>query len=305
MSFKYKGIVVTLGNYSEVFNGLDVDILDEIRSAILDDTPISGLIKYCLSDAYKLGQLRMAIREFIPKDFINPRLSGKAMFYIRKLYSRNSDIEVLRKYIPKTGAPTIQNDSLELILKSMLLGANIRKVDFNTVPNSNIEIICEGLIKGYPMWLCTDTDKPLEVCVIRQLMKGMKLGIDVHPFLSGDWSESQIITLLANSSKVNIGNILQFINYKFSVDQIMEIIYACRDKLDFDLLCVTDSDNNPLFNSYQMNVLSMCLRDDVLTDKIYNPKLSDMEMLDLFNIELSAKKALEGKKLSGSLKKST
>ena len=44
MSFKYQMELVTMDNYREIFSGSTVDILDEIRSAVLDDTPIANFI---------------------------------------------------------------------------------------------------------------------------------------------------------------------------------------------------------------------------------------------------------------------
>ena len=59
MSFRYKSQTVTLENYRTVFKVCSPDILDEIRSAVLDDTSISSFIKPCGNDSYKLGQLRI------------------------------------------------------------------------------------------------------------------------------------------------------------------------------------------------------------------------------------------------------
>ncbi len=303
MSFKHNGVVITLANYLEVFGDLEPDILDEIRSAILDDTPISGFIKYCEDDSYKLGQLRLAVREYLPKEFINPRLSGRCIYLLRQLYRNGYNLSILEKYIPKRGAPTIENENLEVVLRAALHGADIKKVDFNIVPTENINIICEGLVKRYPMWLCVSPDRTLSNSIIRQLMKGMQLQIDIHPFLNGDWSENQIVTILSNATKINVNELLENINSKFSMEQIMEVIYVARNKLDYALLCLKESDGTPAFNQYQMSVIGKCLEDDILTEEIYDPQLSDMEMEDLRIAELDKRKAEGNRKLGGTLRK--
>lgn len=302
MSFKYNGSVVNLGNYLSIFKDLEVDMLDEIRSAILDDTPIAGYIKYCGNDSYKLGQLRMAVREYLPKEFINPRLSGKCIYYLRQLYRCDISLKPFERYIPKNGNPTIECSSLEIVLKAVLNGADIRRVNFNTVPTENIELVCEGLIKGYPMWLCTSADVNLPNSVIKQLMKGMQLGVDIHPFLDGTWSESQIVAVLSNTTRFDVNSLLEHINSKFSIAQIMEVVYVARKKLDFTLLCKKDEDGNPVFNEYQMNVIGLCMEDEVLTKEIYNPMLSDMEMNDLRVKELEKIDKEKRRKLSGTLR---
>lgn len=303
MSFKHNGVMVTLANYIEVFNGLEPDVLDEIRSAVLDDTPISSFIKDCEDDSYKLGQLRLAIREYIPKDYINPKLSGRCIYLLRQLYRNGFDLGVFEKYIPKRGRPTIENENLEVVLRAALHGADIRKVDFNIVPIENINIICEGLVKRYPMWLCVSPDKNLSNSIIRQLMKGMQLQIDIHPFITGDWTENQIVTILSNATKIDVNELLENINSKFSMEQIMEVIYVARKKLDYTLLCLKERDGTPAFNEYQMSVIGKCLDDDVLTEEIYDPHVSDMEMEDLRLEELEKRKAEQCKKLGGTLKK--
>lgn len=302
MSFKHNGVLVTLGNYIEIFKDYEPDILDEIRSAILDDTPISSFIKYCGNDAYKLGQLRMAVREYVPKEFINPRLSGRCVYYIRQMHRNGLSLDSLEFYIPKKGKPTIEDSNLETIIKAVYCGADIRKVDFNIVPTENIEVICEGLVKGYPMWLCTGTDSKITNNVIKQLMKGMQLQVDIHPFLDGTWSEEQIILVLSNATRIDVNKLLEHISSKFSVSQISEITRAARRKLDFTLLCMKEEDGSPSFNEFQMDVLTRCLDDDVLTQEIYNPMLSDMEMSDLYLAEKSKAEKEHKKKLSGTLK---
>ena len=302
MSFKHNGVLVTLGNYLEIFKNYEPDVLDEIRSAVLDDTPISSFIKYCVTDAYKLGQLRMAVREYVPKEYINPRLSGKCLYYIRQLHRIGISLDSLEKYIPKRGKPTIEDSNLELIIQAVYCGADIRKVDFNIVPTENMDVICEGLLKGYPMWLCVDTDSKLSNSMIRQLMKGMQLQVDIHPFLDGTWSEEQVISVLSNANRIDVNLLLEHINSKFSVSQITEITRTARRRLDFTLLCMKEEDGSPSFNEFQMDVLSRCLDDNVLTQEIYNPMLSDMEMEDLYIAEKEKIAKEQRKKLSGTLK---
>lgn len=302
MSFKYKGILITINNYMEVFEKFEPDILDEIRSAVLDDTPIGVYIRSCADDSYKLGQLRMALREYVPKEYLNSRLSGRCIYLIRQCYKKGIDLSPILSYIK--GNLKLENDSIEKILGVVLLGIDIRKVDFTIVPEDNIEIICEGLIKGYPMWLCVSEEGYLTTSFIRQLMKGMKLQIDIHPFLNGKWSEEQLVLILSNARSVNVNDLLEYVNYNFTVDHLVEIIDIAREGLDYSLLCMKDKDGFPSFNPYQLAVLGKAIRDDVICKEMYNPKLNDMDMEDIYEAELR-KKQLEHKPvLRGKLHKS-
>lgn len=301
MSFKHKGVLVTLNNYMEIFNGLEPDVLDEVRSAILDDTPISPFIKACQFDSYKLGQFRLALREYVPKEYLNPKLSGSCIHLIRQCYHANIDLSPLLYYIE--GMLKLENDSIERIIKVMIAGGDIRKVDFTIVPKDNISTICEGLIKGYPMWLCVSNEGYLTSSFIRQLMKGMQLQIDIHPFLNGKWSEEQLVLILSTARSVDVNELLKYVNYKFSVEHLVEVIDTARNNLDYTLLCLQDDDGTPSFNSYQMAVLSKAIKDDVICEEIYNPNINDMDMEDIYK-KLIAKKEAERKPLlKGQLKR--
>lgn len=301
MSFKYKGALITMNNYLEVFKDFEPDIIDEIRSAILDDTPIGAYIKHCPYDSYKLGQFRMALREYVPKEYLNPKLSGRCVYLIRRLYKQGTDLSPLKFYIKDS--LKLENESLDKVLQIMLLGADIRKVDFTVVPKDNIDVICEGLLKGYPMWLCISDEGYLTSSFIRQLMKGMQLQIDIHPFLNGKWAEEQLVLILSNARSIDVNELLEFVNYKFTVEHLVEVIDMARNELDYSFICLQDEDGTPSFNSYQMAVLSKAVKDNVINEDIYNPKLSDMEMEDIYQ-ELMYKKASEHKPvLSGQLKK--
>lgn len=301
MSFKHRGVLITMNNYLEVFKDYEPDIIDEIRSAVLDDTPISPFIKQCKTDSYKLGQFRMALREYLPKEFLNKKLSGRCIYLLRQCYRDGVDMSPILRYLK--GSLKIENESLEKVIKVVLLGGDISKTDFTLVPKDNVDIICEGLIKKYPMWLCVNTEGYLTESFIRQLMKGMELQVDIHPFLNGKWSEESLVFILSNAKVININELLEYVNYKFTLEQLGIIIDLASDGLDYTLLCLQDEDGSPAFNFYQMDVLSKAIRDGVLCEDMYNPSLNDMDMNDMYE-SLLEKKMLEHKPvLRGQLKK--
>ena len=280
MSFTYKGVLITLSNYLEVFKDLEVDIQDEIRSAILDDTPIADYIGVCERDSYKLGQFRMALREYVPKMFLQTKLSGRCMYLIRYCCRNNIDLMPMKRYVvPRICIPV---KTFERLLELLISGVDIRRVDFRIVQDDVVPIICEGLIKGYPMWQCVNGDKVLSASYIRQLMKGMRLNVDISPFLTGDWSEEQLVYLLSNANEVDLSEVVSYINPHFSVDHLEEVIALAELGYDYSLICIQDEEGFPLFNEYQMSVIGKAIRDDVLCDEIYNPEVSDMDMEDIY-----------------------
>lgn len=63
---KYAGKELTLENYRAILTGYPLDILDEVRSAIFDGTPI---MPYIDRDPDDLHQIRLAMLETIPEPF--------------------------------------------------------------------------------------------------------------------------------------------------------------------------------------------------------------------------------------------
>lgn len=300
MSFVYRGVMITMQNYQEVFRGYSMDVLDEVRSAVLDDTPIGLYIDKCKEDSYKLGQIRMAIREYVPIEYLNYKVSGKSINLLRKVYTSGISVAPILPYI--TQSPYLKDSSLERVLESVLNGSDITKIDFRQVPDKNVDIICLGLEKGYPMWLCAD-NPDLEPDYIKLLMRGMKLGIDIHPFLNGLWGKDQITYLFTQSRDTDINNILCYVNYKFETDALKEVVDAKHLGVDIRKICVQEKDGEPIYNCYQMEVMKEAMKQRALTNEMCNPNISDMDMRDMMEKEIARQKSIRKPVLSGQLRK--
>ena len=301
MSFKYQMELVTMDNYRKIFSGSTVDILDEIRSAVLDDTPIANFISCCGSDSYKLGQFRMALREFIPPKYLNKCLTGRHIQLIRQIYARRgeSGLNFLEDYLKSFTHYSFTEDAFCRILETVLHGGDISKINFGRVQTANMDIVCNGIERGYPMWLCAE--EPLSREMMKLMKQGMLLGVDIHPFLEGDWKTEVVTVILTNANAVSVAELLSWVTCKFSLGEVEEVIKAMRFHLDWTLLCAKNTEGEPLFNEFQMAVISQCLIADVLTEDIYNPKLSDIEMQDRYMSAVSAK-AKTVVRFGGSLK---
>lgn len=288
MGFSYKNITITLENYKTVFKECAPDILDEIRSAVLDDTNISKFILPCGRDSYKLGQLRMAAREFIPVDYLNTRLTGDTIYAIRQGFANGINMKPLLKYI-KPRSLGVDSKVLEQLAQAVVLGADIDKIDFTGIKEDNITILLKGLIKGYPMWLLTDDINHLDERKIIALMRGMALGLDIHPFIKGNWTDRQLILLFSYSRSIDLNDLLRYINSNFSAEMLSELLAAAEQKIPITRLLSKDEDGKPIYNQYQISVLIKAIKNGVKSTEIFNPNLSDLDMEDILNIELGYK----------------
>ena len=284
MSFRFKQQTITLDNYRVIFSTCTPDILDEIRSAILDDTPIANFISCCGDDDYKLGQFRKAIRELVPTEFLNHNFTGNIIRNIRKGLSKGYDMDELLKYANNKGL-FLDIESLEIISDFLSIGTNLSSVDFNYVPKSQVEIVCKGLYNQYPMWLLVNKDSSLSDSQLELLIRGMQLGIDVHPFLNGSWNDNVLVILFSNANKININKLLTQISSRFTVDELRVLIELVKSDIPIDRLCIKDNEGYPVYNCYQMEVLGQAIKEGLDVEKMFNPNLSDMDMQSIMEVE--------------------
>lgn len=282
MSFKYKGVLCTLNNYSELFGSLSEDFIDEIRLAILDDTQIGGYLDETIKSvdgANKLSQIRKALRDFVPVEFISLKVSAEITSLVRALYLKQGadGLAKAEQYFPKTGGfLVVPEEILKHILLLLIENIDISRINFIHVNKANIDIIAAGLLKGYPMWLVAEGGYSRNYLSL--LVSAMKVGLDIHPFCEDDWSYERMSYLVQSADSVKRYNILAYISPKFDEGRLREIIYAANNHIDFAKLCQKDSDGNPLFNEYQMAVLSRAMLRGIPIDEVYDWRMSDIEM---------------------------
>lgn len=313
MSVTINGKVCTLANYLQLTEGYSPDIQDEVRSAILDDIPIGGYVEKCKGDSFKLNQIRLAIREYVPARYISHRLSASNLRLIRTAHREGISLNPLEKYISPRGILSISCDSLDLILSAYLDGADISQVDFTHVREDTVDLLCSGLRKGYPMWVVTTEDPSISRSKLSLLMKCMNLNLDIHPFLTRNWNLSCINLIAVNANKLEYTVLMKHVNERFSEEQLTEVISVATEWLDFLPLCLKDEQGTPLFNEYQMSVLGSIIKYNsrqenlgkttVKIEDFLKPKMSDMKMLEMFDKKKAEISLEESKVLGGKLPK--
>ncbi len=277
MGFYHHKKQVTLDNYQDEFKNYSADIKDEIRLAIMDDTEISVYIEKCKRDSYKLGQLRLCLRECVPLEYINANFTGKTLFNIRQANGLGISVESLMKYAGVT-ATRIEAQGLELLSEYLLAGVDISSVDFTEIPTHLIATICKGIKRGLPMQLFEGVDGTLSDAHISVLIKALQLGIDITPFLSNKWDVDCITKIVYLRDKERVLYILSLVNERFSGGMLDTLIDLLISGVKLERLCVKDTSGYPVYNQYQMYELGEALKEGSITEQMFNPQLSDYEM---------------------------
>lgn len=284
MSFVFKGTTVSLDNYKKVYEGYSSDILDEVRSAILDDTQIGHLIPVCKDRPYLLNQLRQALREMIPHEYLSTDMTPRTVQIIRQGFSKGVGMNQILRYIEGNNI-SVEPETLEVLVEFLYLGTNIDKVNFTNVSPKLVRDFCIGLYKGYPMWLLEGYNN-IDGEYLKILMKAMQLGVDIHPFLDGEYDIEKIRAILLYVPNEHINEFLSYTTDKFSAIMIETLGEAIKEGIDIKQLCKVDTAGYPLYNVYQMDILVEGLKKyGTLPEQVLNPCKSDMVMAKILEIK--------------------
>lgn len=281
MSFRYNGRVITLTNYRQVFEGYREDVLDEIRNAVLDDTPIGGYIDLLKNNPLTLNQVRLCIREMVPKRYININYGSKVLSEIRVLNDLGLNLSKLDKYLPARTILKLDEDVLYEMLKLYEngKGTDLEGINFLKLNKPKALVVLDAIKLGYPVRICIEgreTTLPLDT--LKLYIKAMNMGVDIHMFLTSDWSASQLVQILSASKRVDIVELLNYINPYFTAEAIQQVIEGMAHGVDVSPYTALDEDSYPLFNHYQMRVLREALESKVDISGVLNPEMSDIDM---------------------------
>lgn len=283
MGFLYRGTKITMENYTLIFSNYTLDTLDEIRSAVLDDTQIGNyLTGTLLSDSEKLGQFRKALRENVPIMYLSSGLTRKSIKCVRQLYNSENDMSWIPGYI--NGASlTIDASVFELALEYYSIGVSeIRNMNLSKVKSEKAEILFNSMYSGCPLHLYLPYMDEIDEAKARALVSASKLGLHIQDFIKKFW-ETDWITMIVESHTrgYDVSSLVAMVSSEFDTERLQIILTALEDNLDYTLLCKQDSGGHLIYNQWQMEVLVMAMNYQVLTDEIMNPLLSDSQMSNI------------------------
>lgn len=300
LAVQYKGNSVTLENYESVFVKKDRDVLDEIRLAIMDETPIGSYIDRCGTDWYKLSQIRRSLRMGVPKKYISTGLSGDCIGKFRELYIEGYKTESFDKYLSSVkgvgSISLIKDEKLYKLLDAYKLFSNVVNIDFRQVNSEAFETILQGIKCGYPVWILTESDEKMSVEMLKTLMKVMALEIDVFYFLGRGYSVEQIALICSSVQKNDLDYFMGKINAKFTLDMLSVLVTVSKYRETVDLLTIKDEEEEPVYNYYQMYELARCVLNGIDVKPISNPEISDFDMQGYYEEQMKKQKKAKSSK---------
>lgn len=191
---KYNNKDLILDNFRDLLFDYSVDVQDVVRSSILDNIDIIPYIKIYKDDAYKLDQIRLAIKEGLPKTFF--KTTGDMLYQIRQMSRRGVDLSSIENQLKSN----LSEQSMKYLIKWVDDGINISKLNIAIIPNSLLDTFDYGLRSGFDMVEFNNgknyCSKYIKLCL--QIKKNDK---PISFLLSGEWSLDSL-TVLSRESKM-------------------------------------------------------------------------------------------------------
>lgn len=189
---QYQKQELILDNFRCLLFEYSVDVQDIVRSSILDNIDIIPYLSTYKEDPYKLDQIRLALKEGLPKVFF--KTSGSMLYQIRQMHRRGIDLTSIENQLKYN----LSEQSMQYLIKWVDDGINISKLNLAIIPNHLLETFDYGLCSGFDMTEFNNgksySSKYVKLCL--QIKKNDK---PISVLLSGDWSIDNLNLLSVES----------------------------------------------------------------------------------------------------------
>lgn len=226
------GKTLILDNFRSVLSEYSVDIQDVMRSAILDGIDITGYLKDCKSNPYRLEQIRLGIKENIDSDFFKIK-NGTCLYKLRNLIQSNNSAIVKNK--KKILDNARNDDNLEILLNWILKNYDIENIDISVIPRNLIGVFEDGLSKGVDMSVFNN-GKSFSFDYIKYCIAIKNNDKDISIFVKDNtWSENVLILLSIFSSvdsSAKWNNLISSISSDTPYEKVSSMIECVKNNIN-------------------------------------------------------------------------
>lgn len=259
---------------------VDSDLKDELALAFLDNLDMSPYLNRNLT--YKVFRgIRLCLKHKVPTSLIESNLNETTLLALaelyRKLYTlKNNNLEQYFKRGDKE--LLIEEDTFRKLVDLTLSDISFETVDFSLVPITHVKTFVSALYQGVKVDDLVRIASKKDADYLQLLISLRQAGIDIEPFLTGEWMEDQIQAIISGRSRISPVNLIRtHINEHFTSGMIELVIkaidYGCED-----VVTALDEDGYPLFNEYQSYNLVEGARFGLDYMKYADPNLNDYQM---------------------------
>ena len=257
------------------------DLKDELTIAFLHGLDLTNYLSMGGITFEVLREIRLCLEHEVPLSVIEANLNEEVLRSLRRLYATNRTLESVGLdgyFVGGYGALELEVSTFKTLVDYVLQDVEVEGIDFSIIPVKCVKLILSAKSQGLDVSdlvkiaLKNDEDY-LEFMVSLQLA-----GISIVPFLSGDWTEEQVLVVLKSRGIIApIDLVRLYVNQYFTAGQIEQVVRAIGFGCVDDVVSV-DEDGYPYYNEYQMYQIVEGARFG-LDYRIYlDPYLPDDEM---------------------------
>lgn len=281
---KYKGVDLTFENYATRLEGFSQDIKDEVRSAILDNTPIGDFIDVCRDDPFRLQQLRLAAKEFCPT-WVFKVEDGANIYRIRNL--SGVSVEMVENQV-SAGLP---REYIEELISWIEEGVVIPE-DFNMrrVPKTILTHVSTAIKSGVDPNAIVKLSKGNEEAAglyVQIAVKGLSLG----KFEGKNLSNSCLGSVAELAGRPYIGTVVELLEPRSGSEEVEVLWELAKSGFDFSLF------EGDYYTSMQLSWIHQAFIEKFDVTKMLDTELNNSELNEIYNTLATGR----SKRLSGRL----
>lgn len=281
---KYKGVDLTFENYATRLEGFSQDIKDEVRSAILDNTPIGDFIDVCRDDPFRLQQLRLAAKEFYPT-WVFKVEDGANIYRIRNL--SGVSVEMVENQV-SAGLP---REYIEELISWIEEGVVIPE-DFNMrrVPKTILTHVSTAIKSGVDPNAIVKLSKGNEEAAglyVQIAVKGLSLG----KFEGKNLSNSCLGSVAELAGRPYIGTVVELLEPRSGSEEVEVLWELAKSGFDFSLF------EGDYYTSMQLSWIHQAFIEKFDVTKMLDTELNNSELNEIYNTLATDR----SKRLSGRL----
>lgn len=281
---KYKGVDLTFENYATRLEGFSQDIKDEVRSAILDNTPIGDFIDVCRDDPFRLQQLRLAAKEFYPT-WVFKVEDGANIYRIRNL--SGVSVEMVENQV-SAGLP---REYIEELISWIEEGVVIPE-DFNMrrVPKTILTPVSTAIKSGVDPNAIVKLSKGNEEAAglyVQIAVKGLSLG----KFEGKNLSNSCLGSVAELAGRPYIGTVVELLEPRSGSEEVEVLWELAKSGFDFSLF------EGDYYTSMQLSWIHQAFIEKFDVTKMLDTELNNSELNEIYNTLATDR----SKRLSGRL----
>lgn len=213
--------LLILDNFRSVLKDYSVDIQDVVRSAILDGVDISDYISQCADNPYRLDQIRLSLKESLPREILNIS-KGDLIYQIRELKRSGFSLLYIEEQLSRGN---LSDEYMKYLISWVKDGVKISGINLAIIPKGLLSTFDYGLRNGFDMRVFnngyTYTSGYIRCCFVI-----LKNGKSVSPFKNGKYSIDVMNTLgtFSNTSKIKWNELISNIDSTTPLERVEILI---------------------------------------------------------------------------------